>query len=203
MSVRRNPAAVAVAAAILFLLLACWELSGDSLPFDLSIRNAVHTWASPMATGLLLGAAWMGSGWVMLPLGALVAWRLTLAHPVREAILFGAACLSANALSELLKLAFHRHRPRIFFGLPPAFSYSFPSGHAFVGTVFYGLLAAVLVGSFPAYRRLIGAMTIVLVLAIGLSRVYLGYHYPSDVLGGWMCAAAWLSMARWYWLAKR
>lgn len=187
---------VALAAVVLFILLARWVLAGDSMPFDLAIRSAVHTWVSPLVTSLLFGITTLGSGWLMAPLGALALWRLEATHRARQAIRLAAGSLGAEAVAEFMKFAFHRPRPAVFFGLPPAATYSFPSGHAFVGTVFYGLLAGMFIAKFPRERRRIEAVTAVTILLIGLSRVYLGYHYPTDVLSGWLCATAWLSMTR-------
>ena len=183
-------------AALLFASLARWVLPGDSLRFDLWIRGAMHSWATPFATVALYAITVLGMEWVMLPLGALVVWRLAKRGAKRQASVLAVGTLSADAASELLKIVLRRPRPPVFFGLPHAFSYSFPSGHAFVGTVFYGLLAGILAGLYPRRRARIVAAWALLVLAIGFSRVYLGYHYPTDVLGGWLCAAAWLAMAK-------
>ena len=171
--------------------------------FDLRIRDTVHSWASPVVTGVLLAITMLGVEWVLLLLGAVTVWRLIGVHRGRRAFVLAVGTLSAELASELLKLAFHRPRPAIFFGLIPAATYSFPSGHAFVATVFYGLLAGILNELYPRERVPIAAATLLLVLLIGLSRVYLGYHYPSDILGGWLCAVAWLAMARFRWPALR
>jgi membrane-associated phospholipid phosphatase len=184
----------AMAGAFVFLLLARWVLTGDSMFFDLWIRDAVHAWASPLATRVLLAITMLGSEWVMLPLGALLVWRLATIGRGHQAVRLATGGLSAELVSHLLKLAFHRPRPEVFFGLSLAETYSFPSGHAFVSTVFYGLLAGILMGSFRRSRRAIITVTASIALTIGFSRVYLGYHYPSDVLGGWTCAAAWLAL---------
>ena len=182
----------------MFLSLARWVLAGDSAPFDLWIRDGVHVWASPLATRVLLAITMLGSEWVTVPLGAVVVWRLAIAGHKREAILLAAGSLGAELASNLLKLAFHRPRPDVFFGLSPAENYSFPSGHAFVGTVFYGLLAGIVTTFWRSRRQRAGivAAAVVTSVLIGLSRVYLGYHYPSDVLGGWTCAVGWLALAR-------
>lgn len=195
---RRYPIAGALAA-LLFLLLARWVLAGGSMPFDLAVRDTVHAWTSPFATQALLAITMLGSEWVMLPLGAIVVWRLATIGRCRQAILLAAGSLGAELLSNLLKLAFHRPRPAVFFGLSPLETYSFPSGHAFVGTVFYGLLAAILT-TFDGWRpKRAGIIATAMLTAfpIGFSRVYLGYHYPSDVLAGWICAAGWLALTRW------
>jgi undecaprenyl-diphosphatase len=186
----------AALAALIFLLLARWVLAGESMRFDLWIRSAVHAWASPVATNLLLTITMLGSEWVMLPLGAMLFWRLETIGRRRQALLLAVGSLGGELVSHLLKLAFRRARPVVFFGLPPAETYSFPSGHAFVGTVFYVLLADVSMTLARSHRQRAGiaVAALLMVLAIGFSRVYLGYHYPSDVLGGWTCALGWLAL---------
>jgi membrane-associated phospholipid phosphatase len=187
----------ALAAAILFIVLARWVLSGEAMPFDLGIRAAVHAWASPLLTRVMIAVTTLGSEFFLPALGAVVVWLAT-AHRGRPAILLATGSLTAELALQLLKLALHRPRPPVFFGLSPAETYSFPSGHVFVSTVFYGLLAGILMSleSSPRKRVWIAAIALLLVLLIGFSRVYLGYHYPSDVLGGWVCAAVWLTLAR-------
>ena len=196
MSIRRYLLAVALLAALLFSLLARWVLAGESMVFDLWIRDSVHSWASPFLTKLLLGFTTLGSEWVMLPLGTVLVWRLATLRRRRHAILLAAGGLGAELVSHLLKLAFHRPRPPLFFGLAPAETFSFPSGHAFVGTVFYGLLAGIFAEFYSRRRVEAIAAALLTVLLIGLSRVYLGYHYPTDVIGGWACAAGWLAMVK-------
>ena len=110
----------ALAAAFLFLLLARWVLAGDSMLFDLWIRDTVHGWASPLATRLLLAITMLGSEWVMLPLGAVLVWRLATTCHTRQATLLAAGSGGAELVSYLLKLAFHRPEPRFSSdSLPP------------------------------------------------------------------------------------
>jgi membrane-associated phospholipid phosphatase len=93
----------------------------------------------------------------------------------------------------ILKVAVHRPRP----GLPQLVSaggYSFPSGHSFVSLVLYGYLVLLLGRLGPRWRWVRISLPLV-VVGIGVSRVYLGVHYPTDVLGGWVLGAAWLTLA--------
>jgi undecaprenyl-diphosphatase len=193
-AIRRSHVALAVAMLLAFFLLARWAFTGDSMAFDLSIRDAIHTLASPAATRAFALLTMLGSDWVMAPLAAIVVCRLTFAERPRQAAILVCGYLAANLLSRVLKAAFHRPRPEVFFGLPLAENYSFPSGHALVSTVFYGLLAFLLAASYPHRRGAIAAALAIFALMIGFSRVYLGYHYPTDILGGWACAAACLAL---------
>jgi undecaprenyl-diphosphatase len=195
---RKYFAGGALAAALLFLFIAGWVASGQATGFDLAVRDAVHAWASPPLTRGMLAVTSLGAEFTLLALGIVIVWRLAATGRRHQAILLGLGALSAELVTQVLKSALQRPRPVVFFGLSPAETYSFPSGHAFVATVFYALLAGI-VTPFARSRRqraAIAAVTAVACLLIGLSRVYLGYHYPSDVLAGWAGAAAWLALAR-------
>ncbi len=106
-----------------------------------------------------------------------------------------AICIAgAGLLSVLLKYSFHRLRPDSFF-LVQETSFSFPSGHATATMCFYGMLAFFLmreVKSWPV-RLLIATLTIILSLIIGISRIYLGVHYPTDVVAGYAVGFMWLT----------
>jgi membrane-associated phospholipid phosphatase len=190
---RKQLFATLIAAACAFLILAVWALSGQSTGFDLAIRAAVHGFASVPLTHVMAAITTLGSHWTLIPIGAILVLGLAITGRRREAILLPAASLSAELMSILLKLMFHRLRPPVFFGLLPSETYSFPSGHAFVSTVFYGVLAGFIL--FSGRKGVV--VTALIAVPIGLSRVYLGYHYPSDVLGGWVMAVIWLTIVRW------
>jgi undecaprenyl-diphosphatase len=100
----------------------------------------------------------------------------------------------ALVLDVALKFAFRRPRPQAFFGDAPH-SFSFPSGHALVSFVFYAVLAGLIADRVRpmVLRVLVGVVAGVLIAAIGLSRIYLGVHYPSDVIAGYLAAAIWVS----------
>jgi membrane-associated phospholipid phosphatase len=101
--------------------------------------------------------------------------------------------LGVAVLDVALKHAFHRPRPVAFFGASPS-SYSFPSGHALGSFCFYGILAAILAerARGRGAKLCIWMAAVVLVGMIGFSRIYLGVHYPSDVIAGYCAAAVWV-----------
>jgi undecaprenyl-diphosphatase len=105
--------------------------------------------------------------------------------------------ISGLAVSQSLKSFYGRPRPDIVPLLVDVYTASFPSGHAMMSTVVYLTLATVIARITPRHglRVYVFAVAILLSLVIGLSRVYLGVHWPTDVLAGWAMGAAWAALA--------
>jgi undecaprenyl-diphosphatase len=186
---RRVSAAAAVAGLLVFGAMAYPQVRGEAIGFDLPVRAAIHGWAFPALTAAMRLITTLGSEYFLLPLAAILVWRLAKRGARQAAYLLVAGSLSAEAVLQLLKALIHRPRPELFFGLMPAETYSFPSGHAFVPAVFFGILAGILAAG-ARWR----AAVVALAALLGLSRVYLGYHYPSDVVAGWALAVVWLAV---------
>lgn len=140
----------------------------------------------------------LGSVGVLSLVLAAVASFLLLAGLRRTAASVLAACLSGALLSSLLKAFFARPRPDLVPHGAYVMTASFPSGHALLSALVYLTLAA-LVARQLKRRRLrlhVMASAVLLTVLIGISRVYLGVHWPSDVLAGWTVGAAW-ALAWW------
>jgi undecaprenyl-diphosphatase len=191
-------ALVTVLALILFVWLAREVTRGDAMRLDTPIRNAVHARSSPPLTGMMRGVSLIGSEVVLVPIGVILVWRLVAAKRRRAAVVFGVAALGAEALDQIMKLLFYRPRPEPFFGLASPITHSFPSGHAMVSCCFFGVLAMILAAREPSRARRISifAAAAILVALMGFSRVYLGFHYPTDVLAGYAAAVVWLAVVR-------
>jgi undecaprenyl-diphosphatase len=195
---------LAAAAALLFFAWLAEEiLKGGTRRFDDAIRLLLHQHASPALTGAMRAASFIGSPVFLIPLGILVfALYLRQGRPL-TARLFVITVIGGEVLDQVLKLAFHRTRPAAFFGLPEPLGYSFPSGHALAACAFYGVVAAFAAARTESRtRRWIYRIAAAIVIAIiGVSRIYLGVHYPSDVLGGYAAALVWVftvaSARRW------
>jgi len=104
-----------------------------------------------------------------------------------------AAVLGGVTINSLLKIQFARPRPDLFVPAAKVFTASFPSGHAALSAITYMTLAALLARMTvsPRLRVYFVAVAITLTFMIGVSRVYLGVHYPTDVLAGWCIGSAW------------
>lgn len=165
------------------------------------VDRAVHAWVGegrrPALTLLLRAATWAGGTAGLTTLVAVVA-AVLLARRERRAALFLVVTSGAGALLNAgLKLLFGRARPDLALAIAGADGYSFPSGHAMGSFVICGALAyLVLRQRSPWAARSAGlALAITVVLLVGLSRVYLGVHWASDIAGGWSAGAVWLAAA--------
>ena len=122
----------------------------------------------------------------------IVLWLL---KKKREAVFLAVALISGEVIKEFLKLLIHRLRPDTTLALIQEGGYSFPSGHALMSVIFYGMLCYFIYQTRKNKRQKIILLiaTTVLVFLIGYSRIYLGVHWSSDVFAGWLIGGATLA----------
>jgi undecaprenyl-diphosphatase len=176
---------------------------GDGQAFD----RTVLTWMQPVA-GQPQGPWWLREaaadltslgGIAVLTLFAVVALGVLLILRKRlSAALLVVGLAGGVSLSEGLKALFERQRPPVAYQAVETLNASFPSGHALLATVFYLTVAVMMTRAFPQRRLKIYVLGVGILFAVmvGLTRVYLGAHWASDVLAGWGVGAAW-AMALW------
>ncbi len=147
-----------------------------------------------VVVSLMRVVTWLGSAaCLVVVMGVAVLWLLRRGHR-RLAVFLVVVGLGGGAVSSLVKVAVGRPRPLLDEPLATAFGKSFPSGHSMSSLVCFGALVVVFLPFVaPRRRRVAVAGAGVLVLAIGFSRLVLGVHYLSDVLGGYVLGAAWLA----------
>jgi membrane-associated phospholipid phosphatase len=163
--------------------------------FDRALAIALNRHATPRAVEALSAVTLLGDKWLITAIG--LAGAVVLALRRRRVLFAGwAAALAGGALLNLaLKAAFERARPEFDTPLAVALGWSFPSGHAMGAMVAYGMAAYLLVLHFGrSAAPAIVAVASALVLAVGFSRIYLGVHYFSDVVGGYLSGIAWLAV---------
>lgn len=196
----RNPEHKSAAAAlILFAWLAAVVLWGHSLPFDDPVRTYVHEHSSPGLTALMRMFTALGTAGFFWIASTAVTMILAGLNRRAAALRFAIIMAGAGVLDTVLKLAFHRPRPAPFFDTPLPHSYSFPSGHALLSLCLWGTLAALLTARSRSLgvRFAVWTLAVALIGPIGFSRIYLGVHYPSDVLAGYAAGLAWVTIVAW------
>ena len=184
----------------LFGVVAQIVLEGKSSAFD---RSIILAFREPGNLSAPIGPAWvqeaardltsLGSIIVLVIITAAVAGYLFLARKQTAAWLMLFAVFGGIALSDLLKFAFARPRPDFVVPAARVFTTSFPSGHATLSAITYLTIAALLARSqsSPKIGRYFIVLAALLTILVGISRIYLGVHYPTDVVGGWCIGAAW------------
>jgi undecaprenyl-diphosphatase len=201
--------AVIAGAAFAFVKLAGEMSEGETRAFDMAVLQALHPGPDSRDP---IGPVWLhyaagdltsiGSVSILLVLTTAVAGFLLLNRKRLEAGIMVVALGGGLALSQLLKGVFERARPPDAYRAVEALNYSFPSGHAMLSAVVYLTLGAMIARIAPGKRSRIYVMStaIALTLLVGATRVYLGVHWASDVLGGWCVGAAWATAC---WLFER
>ncbi|MFI5227507.1 MAG: phosphatase PAP2 family protein [Gemmatimonadales bacterium] len=186
-------------------VLAIWALSAlldavldnaTLVRLDMFVDARIHSLETPAGLALFTVISRIGSPVSMGVLGAIGAVALWVRREPRMCVAWIAAFVGSAVLERTLKVLVHRSRPSYAGAALARQSFSFPSGHAMGSFIGFGMLVYVVAAFWRAPRRvrlpLIVAASII-VLLVGVSRVYLGVHYPSDVLGGYAAAAAWMA----------
>ncbi|MBN7773364.1 phosphatase PAP2 family protein [Clostridium aminobutyricum] len=164
----------------------CHSLStGQPLAFDTVLREMLIGFRGDLLNPILIGITYLGNSQniilICIVLLFLASSRRKYGFPLAIT-----ACASVT-IQTYFKVIVHRPRPELTEFLITQGGYSFPSGHSCTGLVFYGLFAYLVVHNLKdrTAARAIAATFIVLIVLIGISRVYVGVHYPTDVVGGW------------------
>ena len=161
---------------------------------DHRIINLVATLRTPGLDRAMLLVTFLGNGQTIIVV-AVVALLVTLfARRYQYTVLIILSIVGSSLFFYLIKVLAGRPRPMLEEARIVQGGFSFPSGHATVSATLYGTLAYLLIHGVrnELVKVLIGLASALLVLAVGLSRVYLGVHYPSDVLAGWIAGLFWL-----------
>jgi undecaprenyl-diphosphatase len=186
-----------------FVSLAGEVTDGDTQAFDTKILRALRDpsdLSKPVGPGWiegpLLDLTAIGGPTVLGLVVLSVTGFLVLQTRYRTAIVVALASSGGEVLDTMMKHFFNRPRPTVVPHLRVVYSTSFPSGHAMESAIVYLTLAAILMRASErrATKMYILGIAVLLTALIGISRVYLGVHYPTDVLGGWIVGFMWASI---------
>jgi undecaprenyl-diphosphatase len=184
------------AVVVLFGTLASFVFQAEGIPLDRQVTLAIRELHAPGHDRFLRAVTTLGDFVVLLPATVLVTAALSWRGHRVSAVLFAGSVVGGFLLNLLLKWTFERSRPDLWPPLVIEHTYSFPSGHTAMGTVFYGGVAAVV---FHLSRRrkiplaaFLAASAII--AAVAVSRVYLGAHWATDVAGGLLVGLFWVTV---------
>lgn len=194
----------ALLCSLVFVVLAVLVSTDHTTAIDTREILAVRRLDRPIVTVIMLTATGIAGGWISVVLALILAALIGIESSRRDAVLYAVTCLTGELLHLGLKELVRHHRP---IGISPkltaAGGYSFPSGHTMLAVIIFGL------GAWLATRRAsrgvrVTALSLAaaVTLLVGLSRVYLGAHWPSDVVAALCAGTAW-SVAAIAWRNRR
>ncbi|MFB6467437.1 phosphatase PAP2 family protein [Cytobacillus sp. Hz8] len=194
---------IAFLLSVLFLIgfssIAIWVSASDIIQFDRHIIAFVQGFETPILTKIMKFFTFIGSTTPVIVISFFVIIFLyTVLKHRRELVFFIGGLMGSVLLNHFLKVYFHRARPA-FHRLIEIGGYSFPSGHAMSAFMVYGMITYLL---WRHISNRFGRIFLVIfsscmIIGIGLSRIYLGVHYPTDILGGYLASGCWLAICIW------
>ncbi len=167
-------------------------LEKEAFGFDTTVLLEVHRWANPVLDRVMVSLTRLGDPEFVVVIIALSFGLLLWRQQRTEAKVLTIACLGALILNQGLKLFFAKPRPQLWTPLIPETSFSFPSGHALGSLVLYGFLAYLWAIATPKLSVWIYSFAILLIISIGISRLYLGVHWFTDIVAGYAVGFLWL-----------
>ncbi|MBE9057613.1 phosphatase PAP2 family protein [Sphaerospermopsis sp. LEGE 08334] len=165
-----------------------WQNEGG-FPWDVPILMAIHSTANPQLDIIAVVLTKWGSFWTAFPVLSAIAILLLRKHRWRTLAYLLITSVGNLVINRTAKEFMHRVRPQLWLSKAPEFDYAFPSGHAMTSMTLIAILL-ILTWHRP-WRWLVLTVGSLYLLAIAWTRLYLGVHFPSDILAGWMVALAW------------
>lgn len=178
----------------IFALMARAVVQAGGLRLDPLLLEFWHRHATPALDALAVFLTFIGNTWPMVGVGLLVLGLLLKQKQRRQAWAFGLSVGGSMLLTQVIKALVMRPRPSLWLSIHPEHTFSFPSGHAMDTAAIATAL------SFLVWQRrghwLVWIGAPLFALAVGWARMYLGVHYPSDVLAGWSAAVGWVVLVQ-------
>lgn len=167
----------------------------DDLVFDTTIIHCVQSYVSDALTPIMIAITEIGYIYLIIPVMLVTLYFLffKLKH-FWEAVMLIASLGGGDLIKVIIKNIMQRERPT-FLQLVHESSFSFPSGHTMASTTFWGMFAYIIWINLPnrkGLRMTVAILAPIIILLVGISRIYLGVHYPSDVIAGYAIGGAWL-----------
>ncbi|MEB3309251.1 MAG: phosphatase PAP2 family protein [Snowella sp.] len=162
------------------------------LPVEKSILLFFNEHTNPLWTSLMVIGSFLAQGQVTIPLFIMIGGFLLYWHATAAVLILAIALGGSWLLNGIFKAFFRRQRPNLWASPDRPMDFSYPSGHSMSAISFYGLLAFYTSYFVAVPLSVTVAIALAISLWVGLSRVYLGVHWPTDVLSGWLTGSIWL-----------
>ena len=175
-----------------FVEIADEVLEKETQAVDTAILQAIRLIHSPGLNRVMIGITFLGEPLVLVILS--VSFGIVLLIQRRWVSIVTLSILTAGGigLNFLLKDLFARTRPELWDRILDVRQYSFPSGHAMISLIIYGFIGYWVATRYSRWRNLVVSVVFLLILAIGFSRLYLGVHWPTDIVAGYAAGVVWL-----------
>lgn len=194
---------VLAASAFVFVELLEDMIEDPLIPLDIFVYEGMQRLRSPGLDAVLIAITELGDTGVVIMVTAIVAFWLVWRGAWRTLIYWLTAITGASVINTAIKAALARPRPVELY-LQGASNWSFPSGHSTVNAVLYGCLAMIIIRECrPGQRIPVAVVAAILIVLIGFSRLYLGAHWASDVLGGFVFGAMWLALLSLFYMYRQ
>lgn len=181
---------LAILGIVAWLCTEVWEK--EVFSFDRSFLLWIHQFANPQFDRIFLFFTALDDPPTVVTIFIItIAW-LVMKRRYSDGIRFTIVCAGGVLINQVMKLFFAKPRPELWHRLITETSFSFPSGHAVGSMVVYGFIAYILAKEMQQHKHIIYATASLLIIAIGLSRLYLGVHYPTDIIAGYGIGFIWL-----------
>ncbi|MGG1554545.1 phosphatase PAP2 family protein [Paenibacillus ferrarius] len=168
--------------------------------FDQTVISFIQSFEHPTITRIMKVFTFIGGG---VPVGIITVISVLFLYKVlnhrMELVLLIGVTIGSAMINTVLKEIYHRSRP-VIHRIIEETGFSYPSGHSMAAFSLYGVLAFLLWRHIKTSlgRTLLIIISSLMILLIGVSRIYLGVHYPTDVLGGFLASGSWLTIAIWF-----
>jgi membrane-associated phospholipid phosphatase len=169
-------------------------LEQESLAIDQYILLHIHQFSNPLLDAVMVSITRLGDPKVVVPITIAMIGFFWWRRDRLAAQLFALNAVGGAVLSYALKLAFNKPRPQLWESPINETTYSYPSGHALGSMVLYGFLSYVFATKYPRYARLFYGVATLLIVSIGMSRLYLGVHWPTDIVAGYGIGFLWITV---------
>jgi len=173
----------------MFVALAGEVLEREPIRLDAWVLEAIHAYANPTLDRLMIVITTFGSTLVIIAITLVIMSFLAWRGRWRQLVMFGLIAIGATGMNAILKQIFQRSRPSFWQALVVEKSYSFPSGHAMASSAL--VFAVIVILWRTKWRRPAIIAGCVYAGLVGLSRLYLGVHFPTDILAAWCVSLAW------------